>query len=146
MGPTLSHHDQETTMEEAPVYATTAQPAEWGLPASQETKYTTERATGRIVNRDTGAAIPDDEPVFILRARDIHAQTVLESYFRECNNPDQMACARGEIDRFRAFAEQHPERMKEPDSSMRRLARRDTPAGSIDPDEALQPTNAAWPY
>jgi hypothetical protein len=48
---------------------------------SQNSKYTVQG--GKIINRQTRQAIPDNEPVFILRARDENARRVL-SYYMEC--------------------------------------------------------------
>lgn len=46
---------------------------------SQEPKYGI--SDGRIVNRRPGEAIPDDEPVFVLRAKDRLAIRALTAYF-----------------------------------------------------------------
>lgn len=77
-----------------------------------DTKY--DFSSGQMVNRETGEAIPDDEPMFILRARDIHARQAIMAYRSECEDePHREAClnvARA----FATFAQDHPERMKEP--------------------------------
>lgn len=44
----------------------------------QEPKYKIEK--GKIVNRADGIAIPDNEPVFIFRAKDIKAAYAIECY------------------------------------------------------------------
>lgn len=55
-------------------------PAEdWGLPASQEPKYQVGEA-GRLVNRETGIAIPDEEPVITFRGKDVLLPAVLRFY------------------------------------------------------------------
>lgn len=87
---------------------------EWGIRRPQEPKYAIGER-GRIVNRRTGRAIPDDEPVFILRAQDKLALQTLLAYRSavgaEGLNPDSI----GErILAFSAFAERNPDRMKLP--------------------------------
>ena len=91
--------------------------------ANQEPKYKIEN--GRLVNRQSNEPIPDDEPVFILRARDIHAVDVLERYL------SLVATARGphlDVEHYRAvkirqaqfqlWAAKHPDRMKFPDTKL----------------------------
>jgi hypothetical protein len=46
---------------------------------SQEPKYDV-TPEGRIINRASGEIIPDDEPIFIFRARDTYALSVLLYY------------------------------------------------------------------
>ena len=71
---------------------------------------------GRIWNRHSGEPIPDDEPVFIFRARDVHAVAALEYYAERCKDPSQANTVFGRATDFRLFARNHPERMKEPDT------------------------------
>lgn len=86
-----------------------------GLSIQQEPKYTT---NGRaIINRASGEEIPAEEPVFIFRARDVHAATILRKYASiiEDNNHRNVV-----IDRwheFVAFAKTYPGRMKQPDTT-----------------------------
>ncbi len=87
----------------------------FGLGQAQEPKYTTTQH-GRLVNRSTGKAIPDDEPVFILRAQDRKACEALAAYALVVDNPDHAAVVDQRITDFRAFAARHADRMKEPDS------------------------------
>lgn len=82
---------------------------------AQEPKYTTDQE-GRIINRATGQAIPDDEPVFIFRARDIHAVKALHAYLDACNDPAHIMAISARIVHFQEFQAAHPDRMKEPDS------------------------------
>ncbi len=72
----------------------------------------------QIVKTSNGEPIPEDEPVFILRARDRLALEVLEYYRNIC---EQDGCIDFQLDgiginiqRFDAFAREHPERMKQP--------------------------------
>lgn len=71
---------------------------------------------GVFVNRASGEAIPDDEPVFIFRARDFYAEDMIHAYAGKCKNPTHieavLRCARD----FRDFKKLHPDRMKEPDT------------------------------
>jgi hypothetical protein len=85
------------------------------MKVEQEPKYTT-NADGRIVNRASGNPIPDDEPVFILRAKDANAIKALRSYHMNCHNFAHRKIVAGRIADFERFAAEHPERMKEPDS------------------------------
>lgn len=88
----------------------------FGLLEKQEPKYTTARNTGRLVNRDTGKPIPDDEPVFVIRAQDIHAVSALRWYRSVVQEPDQIAAVDKRIKAFQDFAAANPARMKEPDA------------------------------
>lgn len=88
----------------------------FGLKTAQEPKYTVSQKDGRLVNRDTGKPIPDDEPVFILRAQDIHAVPLLYAYLAMVTTEHSYAVHR-RIKDFEAFALAHLDRMKEPDSA-----------------------------
>jgi hypothetical protein len=86
------------------------------LPVAQEPKYTVRG--GRIVNRATGIAIPDDEPLFILRAKDREAVYAIMGYRSRClGNADHYRAIDGRVEDFLRFKEAHPERMKEPDTA-----------------------------
>lgn len=85
------------------------------MKASQEPKYDVRE--GRIVNRRTGQPIPDDEPVFVFRAKDRRALTALTAYYAAITNPEHAKAVAVRIESFKAFAAGHPERMREPDSS-----------------------------
>jgi hypothetical protein len=105
----------------------------FGLPQKQEPKYTASSKTGRLVNRSTGIAIPDDEPVMVFRAKDKHAIGALMYYLQLCDNPDHRAVVKSRIQDFQAFAAANPERMKEPDSSLQDVA-------------VANVGRAAWPF
>jgi hypothetical protein len=94
----------------------------FGLSQKQEPKYTASSKTGRLVNRSTGIAIPDDEPVMVFRAKDRHAIGAIAYYLQLCANPDHRAVIKSRMSDFQAFAAANPERMKEPDSSLQDLA------------------------
>lgn len=76
-----------------------------------------------IRNTRTGEAIPRDEPVFLLRARDYLAVNVLTSYLAYAQED---GCSRAHlqgiadtIQEFSEFQAAHPERMKQPGSTLR---------------------------
>lgn len=85
----------------------------FGLGLPQEPKYTT-NAHGKIVNRKTRNPIPDDEPVFILRARDCHAAETLEAYQlavgKDCSL-EHFESVGERIIAFKAWALTHPVRL-----------------------------------
>lgn len=93
-----------------------------GLSQQQEPKYTVSSKDGRIVNRSTGVAIPDDEPVFILRAKDANAARAIQYYLDLCKSPDHRAVAKSRLLDFIEFAAKNPDRVREPDSSLQDLA------------------------
>lgn len=72
-----------------------------------------------ICNRHSGSIIPDDEPVFIFRARDIFAVDIITEYLRRLMDGDQnkahIATVSERLEHFIAFREDNPNRMKEPD-------------------------------
>lgn len=85
-----------------------------GLPLSQEPKYSVDGQC--IFNRASGQEIPHDEPVFIIRARDMHAACVIAHYMGLVQNDKHRAAVRDRLRDFIDFAIKHPERMKEPDT------------------------------
>lgn len=91
----------------------------WGILRSQEPKYTVSDL-GRLVNRLTGVPIPDEEPVFVFRAKDLWALGALQAYRRQliassCD-PDHIKVVDDRIRDFEAFAEGFPDRMRAPNS------------------------------
>ena len=81
---------------------------------SQEPKYGIR--DGQIVNLSSGAPIPDDEPIFIFRAKDRLAVRILTSYFSAIEDPEHARAVAGRLEDFKRFAREHPERMKDPDT------------------------------
>lgn len=69
---------------------------------------------GRLVNRVSGVAIPEHEPVFIFRARDRHSLAVLRFYESIVLDPHHRSAIGESIHSFANFAMAHPEQMKEP--------------------------------
>ena len=80
----------------------------------QEPKYRFE--DGLVVNRASGEPIPADEPVFIFRARDVHARAALEAYASVLLPGEHRDAIARRVADFASFAARHPERMKEPDT------------------------------
>jgi hypothetical protein len=71
----------------------------------------------KIVNRATGIAIPDDEPVFILRAKDRAAMFLLDAYLDRVENETHADSVAVAMRNFQNFAKNNSDRMKEPDTN-----------------------------
>ena len=76
----------------------------------------------QIVKTSNGIPIDlDDEPVFLLRARDKLAVDALFGYWRFCKDANctsyQMQVIEREIQRFQVYAHTHPKAMKQPGST-----------------------------
>jgi hypothetical protein len=84
------------------------------IPKEQEPKYDVTAAG--IVNRQSGEVIPHEEPILILRARDIHAIKTLEFYADQVKNKFHESVIGVRIAHFTNFKMNYPERMKEPDT------------------------------
>ena len=82
---------------------------------TQEPKYGI-TADCRIFNRASGEIIPDDEPIFIFRARDIHAWKALEHYLGEIRDPEHSEAVKARLGQFKIWHLEHLDRMKEPDT------------------------------
>lgn len=82
----------------------------------QDRKY--EFRDGCIMNRASGEVIPIDEPVFVFRARDRIALGVLNFYRSQVPPGEHRQAITKRMDDFEEFAEQNPERMKEPDTDI----------------------------
>lgn len=76
----------------------------------QEPKYAVDEKG--IYNRQSGEHIPLDEPVFILRARDIHAIKTLGFYSAQVADAHHREVIEKRIDQFESFAFLMTERMK----------------------------------
>lgn len=71
----------------------------------------------QIVNTVSGEAIPEDEPLFLLRGRDHLALVAIHAYQGACEaecNELHMAGIQQVREKFCQFAAYHPERMKQP--------------------------------
>lgn len=85
------------------------------MPNINEQKYGVNES-GQLYNRLTGSVIPADEPVFILRARDVHAVYAMQCYLEVCKVDGHKSVVRQRIGDFADFAITHPDRMREPGS------------------------------
>ncbi len=81
---------------------------------SQEPKY--DAIAGQLVNRATRQPIPNDEPVFVLRAKDRNALAALSAYRSRCVDLEHIRAIDKRMEDFQRFMQDHPERMKEPDT------------------------------
>jgi hypothetical protein len=91
-------------------------PDDFGLRPAQEPKYSV-NAEGRIFNRVSGEAIPDDEPVMIFRARDKNAAPMIVHYIKLCADEHHREIVAARLYDFIEFMHAYPERMKEPDTA-----------------------------
>lgn len=90
-------------------------PNENGVFKTQDPKYDIQH--GRLINSATGNPIPMDEPVFIIRAKDIRAVPALHDYLNRCENADHVRAVEQRIEEFEQFAATHQQQMKEPDTT-----------------------------
>lgn len=71
---------------------------------------------GKICNIATGKPIPDDEPIFILRAKDHSSVSLLETYADRQLNKKHIAAVTSRISDFMSYAANNPKKMKDADS------------------------------
>lgn len=69
---------------------------------------------GQLVKRNGEKPIPENEPLFILRAKDRKALPALVAYNIILDNLDQKAEVTKSVNDFRKFQENNPEKMQEP--------------------------------
>jgi hypothetical protein len=70
-----------------------------------------------IFNTVSGEKIPEDEPLFLLRARDGFALSAINAYQAACEdacNDLHLAGIQQVREKFCRFEAEHPERMKQP--------------------------------
>lgn len=84
---------------------------------NQEPKYTTNEH-GKLVNRQSGEVIPDDEPVMIFRARDKRAKAAIAYYLGFCEDKTHREAVRLRLFQFEHWFQANPDRMKEPDTQL----------------------------
>lgn len=84
---------------------------------------------GAFYNRVSGERIPDDEPVMLFRARDIHALDTIRYYCSLAADEHHGKAIRERIDEFTAFANSHPKQMKEPGITRAIVLEADKPKG-----------------
>lgn len=74
--------------------------------------------TGDIVKRSNGEVVPEDEPLFLIRARDRLALATLQHYLylsqADGCNDFHFEHLNADIKAFEKFRSDHPERMKQP--------------------------------
>lgn len=87
---------------------------EGGLSIIQERKYTV--VAGKIVNRATGKAIPDDEPIMIFRAKDRKSVGMMIAYMAMCEDENHIAVVQGRMDDFVEWQKANQDKVREPDS------------------------------
>jgi hypothetical protein len=88
--------------------------AEWGLRATQEPKYAV-NALGRLANRDTGIAIPDEEPVLTFRGKDALLPAMLHFYISNLPPGVHRDRVEEQLRRVEAFQENYPRFVRMPD-------------------------------
>jgi len=77
-----------------------------------ERKY--EIKDNRIVKRSNQVPIPDEEPLFIFRAKDRKALAALLAYSMILDDLAQKEAVMKSVNDFREFQEQNPDKMAEP--------------------------------
>jgi hypothetical protein len=77
----------------------------------------------QLVKRSTGEAIPEDEPLFILRGSDLLAYPTLFYYLTLCGREScskrQILLMNNQLEKFLDYLDAHPDLMKLPGSSMK---------------------------
>jgi hypothetical protein len=110
-GPSCTRADEALTAT-AQVEAPTSEPV--GMSTEQEPKYGIRN--NRLFNRASGEFIPDDEPVFIFRARDWHTKPTIAYYMGRFCAGEHRVAIEGRVHQFGRFSADHSDRMKEPDT------------------------------
>lgn len=82
----------------------------------QDPKYSFEG--GNVFNRASGEMIPEDEPVMIFRARDIHSLPMIKYYLTLIKDENHKKAVEKRIGHFEHFAHNEAARMKEPDTQL----------------------------
>lgn len=82
----------------------------------QEPKY--EIKDGKLWSRRSGEPIPDDEPIFILRAHDVYAAATIQAYAQKLPGGQHKNAVAIRAEQFQNWAMQHVDRMHEPDTKI----------------------------
>ena len=77
-----------------------------------ERKYTIEE--GRLCKKSNLVPVPEDEPVFILRAKDRKALATILAYCMVLDSLEQREAVMKVVEDFRRFQVDHPNEMHEP--------------------------------
>ena len=85
------------------------------MQSTQDPKYGINEE-GKLCNIATGVAIPNDEPVFILRAKDVTAEQTLSYYLTMTATEDHKQAIMHRREDFKNFRIANPDRMKAPDT------------------------------
>jgi hypothetical protein len=89
------------------------------MKVEQEPKYNAivcDDGETRLINRRTGNIIPDDEPIFILRARDLNSLTTINHYYVKCLVEQHANYVMYRAFDFIKFKVKHPDIMRQPGS------------------------------
>lgn len=81
---------------------------------TQDPKYGIE--DGKLVNIASGVAIPDNEPIFILRGKDILSLQVIQYYETFCATNEHKAAVNSRVEEFTKFQRENREVLKMPDT------------------------------
>lgn len=81
---------------------------------TQDPKYLI--IAGQLCNAFTKEPIPSNEPVFILRAKDIHAYPTLDFYEDKCTDEEHRSKVAGRMVEFDEFKSKNNDLMGEPDT------------------------------
>ena len=71
---------------------------------------------GQICNLETGVPIPPDEPIFILRAKDILAEQTIGYYRTMISESNHIDAIEHRCADFRRFRNNNPGKMRAPDT------------------------------
>ena len=82
---------------------------------TQDPKYGIDNE-GRLCNIASGEPIPEDEPIFIFRAKDMLAENALHYYVGAVTTNMHKEAIHARIKDFQHFRQQNPTRMKAPDT------------------------------
>ena len=85
------------------------------MKSTQDPKYGI-NDDGVICNIATGVPIPNDEPIFILRGKDVLAEQAVAYYLTMVATGEHKQAIEHRIQDFKVFRLTHPERMKAPDT------------------------------
>jgi hypothetical protein len=69
----------------------------------------------QIININTDIAIPADEPVFILRAKDVNALATISDYYKYCNVAIHAIAVKKLYQKFLEWKNTNLNKIKEPD-------------------------------
>lgn len=82
---------------------------------TQDPKYGIQDS--RLVNMTTGEPIPNDEPVFIFRAKDKKILHALTAYLNQCENEGHVVSVEQRIVEIESWQARNIDLIKEPDSN-----------------------------